>query len=184
MYKFNKVETEVLEALAKLDRWSIVGAKALSYYGVHRFTKDTDILCHTDTAKDILEIFKQQGFNITYCDISQVNAVKGGVEFDILITSAPEYSNALTKQNGTYYTTCSGLLDMYLLSDKEQNQFDAVRLLQNNTCKPSEEVIRIEFDRYQYLLEKSKEDIKYFKPRLLADEFNLEELLLELDDID
>lgn len=183
MYSFTQTELTVFKQLTELDRWSIVGAKALSYHGVHRYTGDTDILCHTSVAKDILKVLKSLGFSIEICDVSQAKATNGIEEFDVLITSASEYSNALERTED-YYTTSSGLLDMYLLSDKEQNQYDAVNLLKATDCRPSELVLELEFNRFKYYLEKSKEDIKYFKPRLLEEEFDLEALLLELDDIE
>jgi len=184
VYKFSKSEVKVFSHLELIDRWSIVGAKALSYHGVHRYTGDTDILCHSEVAMDVLLVMKERGFSIHAMDVSHARCIKGNTEFDVLITSAPEYSNALQRAEGSYYTTCSGLLDMYLLSDKAQNQYDAVRLLQVNNCRPSEEVLSLEYDRFNYYLEKSKEDIKLFKPRLLCQEFDLEALLLELDGIE
>jgi len=183
MYTFTQTELVVFNKLTELDRWSIVGAKALSYHGYHRYTADTDVLCHTVVAKDILKVFKSLGFSISMMDTSHAVCTNGVEDFDILITSAPEYSNAL-ERTADHYTTSSGLLDMYLLSDKEQNQYDAVNLIKITSAIPSDVVLDLEGNRYTYFLEESRKDIKSFKPRLLEDEFDLESLLLELDDIE
>jgi hypothetical protein len=185
MYEFTQTELEVFNQLAELDRWSIVGAKALSYHGVHRYTGDTDILCHTSVVRQVLSVLKKEGFSIEICDESQATATKGETEFDVLITSSEEYSHAMVQCSGAFYTTCSGLLDMYLLSGKTQSQFDAIRLLQENAnCRPSEIVQEIESERWSHYLTESKKDISSFKPRSLEDEFDLEALLLELDDFE
>ena len=183
MYEFSGIEKELFSKINKIDKWSIVGAKALSYHGYHRYTGDTDILCHTSVAKDILKVFKQLGGSLVIMDDSHVIAEIDKESFDILITSAPEYANALIKTKD-YYATSSGLLDMYLLSDKEQNQYDAVNLIKITNTEPSNLVLELEFERYKYFLEQAEKDIHSFKPRLLEDEFDLESLLLELDNFE
>jgi hypothetical protein len=170
----------MIDKLAHIDRWAIVGAKALNYLGFSRYTKDTDILCHTSVVKDMITIFQENNFKPIRLNESQVKMIKGNEEYDLLITSAEEYSEAMIRdKNG--FTSPSGLLDMYLLSGKEQNQFDAINLLKiyKGRLGPSDLVIELERDKWTHVREASLKPIETFKPRELADDFNLEELLAE-----
>jgi len=179
---FDNKTLKILNRIKSINNWVVVGAKALNHYGISRYTYDTDILVNPNVLIEILTVFREFGYTLVKEDESQIKATCGSSDFDILITGTSEYSNALSNRCDTYYTSLSGLLDMYLMSDKEQNQIDAVNLLRlNPTLNPSEEVLSIEFDRFNYYQEASLKPVTKFKPRSLEDELDLEALINSLE---